>query len=165
MCRGAVQTRRRSTPVFDPKKRCVVLTGCAPVSGANYTAEVCAVLTALHAVPLDVPLVLLSDAESVLKVLARRIISATAWLRLGARSLMTPIRQLVAGRASLGFPLAYRHVESHTGGADAASLGNDLADKYADAARGRPSAPALTCESQYTYWQDRAGGDADFSNA
>ena len=35
----------------------------------------------------------------------------------------------------------------------------------ADTARGPPAAPALTCEPQYTYWQDREGGrgDHDFS--
>jgi ribonuclease HI len=123
-------------PDFRPERRCVVLSGTAPVSGANYTAEVAAVLTALHAVPINVPLVLLSDAESVLKVLSRRMISVTAWLRLGARSLMGPLRRLVEERASLGFPLAHGHVRSHTGGTDAASLGNDLADRMADAARG-----------------------------
>ena len=55
--------------------KCVVLTGTAPVSGANYTAEMQALLIALHAVPVNVPLLVGSDALSAIQVLRERWVS------------------------------------------------------------------------------------------
>ena len=108
---------------------------------------------------------LLSDCESALQVLGRASVSCTARLRLGARSLMTPVLQLVEARRSVGFPLAWGHVASHTGSDDVASRVNALADELADLARGAPTTPALSCESPFTFWQDRAGaGEYDFSD-
>ena len=57
------------TDVVDPDfdfsaEKCVVLTGTAPVSGANYTAEMQALLTTVYAIPVNVPLLCGSDPQS-----------------------------------------------------------------------------------------------------
>jgi len=144
-------------PGFDfGADECVVLSGTAPISGANYTAEMMALLTTLHAVPVNVPLQCGSDALSALQTIQKRWISKGAALRLGARSLALPTRALVRIRTEFDCPPDLRHIESHTTKTGAMYRGNAEADRLADKARGEPRCPALTHEGAHTFWRDQS---------
>ena len=106
----------------------VTLSCTAPVSGANYTAEVKALYTLLHAVFLNVPLMCASDALSALQAMWKPAISRGGELRLGARSLTLPARSLLKMRKDLRCPGLRTHVRSPTRGSDVMSRGNALAD-------------------------------------
>lgn len=140
---------------FSPEK-CVILTGTAPASGANYAAEMKGLLTALHAVPVDVPLLGGSDALSAMQVLRRRWISSSAALRLGARSLTLSARSILDLRQQHACPPVWKHIESHTTKSGVLYRGNALADKHASKASGDPCCPALSREGAYTLWCDRS---------
>ena len=116
-------------------------TGTAPVSGANYTAEMQALLTTMHAIPVNVPLLCGSDALSAIQVLQKRFVSDTAALRLGARSLVLPARSLIELRSEHGCPPVWRHIESHTTKDGVLYRGNAMADKCAADACGTPAVP------------------------
>ena len=60
----------------------VVLKGTAPLAGANYAAEVKALLAVLHAIPINAPLFCVSDALSALQVLWKPTVANGARLRL-----------------------------------------------------------------------------------
>ena len=155
------------TDVVDPDfdfsaEKCVVLTGTAPVSGANYTAEMQALLTTMHAIPVNVPLLCGSDALSAIQVLQKRFVSDTAALRLGARSLVLPARSLIELRSEHGCPPVWRHIESHTTKDGVLYRGNAMADKCAADACGDPRCPALTSEGAYTFWRDMSGDENRF---
>ena len=132
----------------------VILSCTAPISGANYTAEVKALYTLLHAVPLNVPLLCASDALSALQAMWKPAISRGGELRLGARSFTLPARSLLRMREALRCPSLRTHVHSHTGSNDVMSRGNALADHYAGLAAGPPCHPALTHDHHYTFWKD-----------
>ena len=69
-----------------------VLRGAAPLAGANYAAEVKALLAVLHGIPLNAPLLCISDALSALQVLWKPVLANGGRIRLGARSLVVPAR-------------------------------------------------------------------------
>jgi len=70
----------------------VVLKGKGPVSGANYTAEVLAILHTLRATPINIPLFIWSDALSMMQALQKPLVSEFQRLRLGSRTLVLPAR-------------------------------------------------------------------------
>jgi hypothetical protein len=102
----------------------IVLAGAAPLAGANYAAEVKALLVALFALPIEAPLLCVSDALSALQVLWKPTVASGARLRAGARSLVGPARALLHLRTNT----SCTHVHSHSGKTDILSRGNALAD-------------------------------------
>ena len=129
----------------------VVLTGSAPGDGANYTAEVRALLAVLHRIPIDVNVFIWSDALSALQVMERPFLPEFKRLRLGCRSLMLPLRTMRSARGLQSTQLG--HVTSHTGGLDAISLGNAMADRQAGMAVDVPAPPALCFEEDFVFWR------------
>ena len=133
----------------------VTLSGAAPLAGANYAAEVKALLAVLHCVPLGVPLLCISDALSALQVLWKPILANGARVRAGARSLVTAARVLLE-RRSAHTTSESEHVYSHTGGTSLTARGNTVADKGAQEAA-TPCGPALAADEPCVFWEERKG--------
>jgi len=133
----------------------VVLKGAAPLAGANYTAEVKALLAVLHAVPVNVPLLCISDALSALQVLWKPTIANGARIRLGSRALSSAARDLIKLRSAYTITEC-THVHSHSGGNGIDARGNAIADTEANdaATQSPPCGPALATEEPYVFWED-----------
>ena len=134
-----------------------VLRGAAPLAGANYAAEVKALLAVLHGIPLNAPLLCISDALSALQVLWKPVLANGGRVRLGARSLVVPARTLLALRSP--HTVSERvHVHSHTGGTDMNARGNSIADEQAQLAAEQcdPCGPALAAKSLGSFGNHRA---------
>ena len=126
-----------------------VAAGPAPLAGANYAAEVRAVLTALdYTVDTDV----YTDCASAVEVLSKDLVPLGKRLRLGARSLVMGCRLKLALRRALGLRTRLYHVPAHTGSGDTRSRGNAIADRVAGQARGRDAPPHLDNEEHYVFW-------------
>jgi hypothetical protein len=122
---------------------------------------VLAILTALHAIPINVPLLIASDAESALQAIWKPVVANGKAFRTGARSLVSQARDLLALRHLAGTPTSWMHVESHTGKSDAISRGNAMADHRAGLAAGEPRPPALSHEHAFTFWRCCGSCDHD----
>ena len=143
----------------------VCLQGTAPASAANYSAEVQAILSAVHAVPADVHLLIVSDCLSALQSAWRRVLPDGQRIRLGARPQIVAVRGILALRAAAKCPAEMLHVHSHTGLRDVFSRGNELADKLAAEAVATPAAPLLATEEAVVFWDmDNADADAEPSH-
>jgi hypothetical protein len=140
----------------------VVRKGSAPLAGANFAAEVMALLETLRVVPVNTPLVCVSDAFSALQVLRKPCIANGARVRLGARSLVVPARALLRLRAATT-RTDFVHVRSHSGGDSLHERGNAVADrearKAADACT--PCGPALEAEEAFVFWRYHARDRVD----
>jgi hypothetical protein len=136
-----------------------VLRGAAPLAGANYAAEVKALLAVLHSVPVKMPVLCVSDALSALQVLWKPVLANGARMRMGARSLGSAARALLA-RRSLHTTTDRVHIHSHSGGKSVNAMGNAVADRDAQLAATQcaPCGPALAAEGEYVFWESRGGG-------
>lgn len=115
-------------------------------SGANYLAEMVALLAALQAVPSNAPLIVHTDCLSGIFSANKR--RCRDWKRgvflrsyalpqrrrilCAARPILNGIRAMLAGRAA---PTMIEHVRSHTGALDEHSRMNEVADVEANRAR------------------------------
>jgi hypothetical protein len=135
---------------------CVVVHATAPLSGANYSSETTGILTGLRIVPVQVPVLVVSDALSALQAIWRPLTADMKALRQGARPQVIPAQTLLRIRREAGADSSYVHVESHTGLSDTLSRGNELADIEADkAARTLPECrPLLTFDAKCTLWRE-----------
>ena len=97
-------------------------------------------------------------------MLRKRWISNTDALRLGARPLVLPARDLLRLQSEYLCPPTWRHIRSHTDRLGVMSKGNAKADKCAGEAAAPPRCPALTYEGAYTFWRDDTpSGEDQFS--
>jgi hypothetical protein len=125
--------------------------GPSPSSGANYAAEVRAILAALQSTPVDTDLRIVTDCLSALQSLAVEVVSEGRRLRSGARSLITSCRNLLWIRAAHGANTTFDFVNSHTGALDWRSRGNEVADSFAAVAVGH-APPFLAHEEEFVFW-------------
>ena len=125
----------------------------APASGGNYTAEVQAILTALHGVPVNTPLLIVSDCKSALQAAWLEVVPDGRRIRMGARSLMASIREILEIRRSrFNCPATRLHIHSHTSNTSTLARGNALADRLAGLHAGTPAPPALQGEERVVFW-------------
>ena len=109
-----------------------------PLSGVTDTfmAEGCAVLTALLAAPTEYDLCIVSDCQSLIKVLSRACsstpVSDRDRVRQSARPVVNTIARLVSQRSGA---TSFTWVKAHTGLQDFESVGNAMADQAANEAR------------------------------
>ena len=133
-----------------------ILKGESPSSGRNYTAECMAILAALHAVPLDAPLTVYTDALSAIQAIERPLLSESARIRMGARPVIKTIRRFIENRSAR---TSLVHVRSHTGSEDVISRGNASADEHAGDVTGSSAphydqnTPFLTNEERAIFWE------------
>jgi hypothetical protein len=133
-----------------------VLRGAAPLAGANYAAEVKALLAVLHAVPVSTRLLCISDSLGALQVIWKPVMPNGARLRLGARSLVAPARRLLEIRSAHA-ETRKRHIHSHTGGTSADARGNSVADAEAKTAAmtSKPCGPAIATDEKYIFLEEK----------
>ena len=112
----------------------VCSSGVIRASGNNYLAECMAVRVVLQMVPVNVPLLLYSDALSVIQELVtpRWHVSERKRLRAAARPVVRSIQRLLACREA---STVMAHVPSHLTRPCLAVMGNNLADHLANKAR------------------------------
>jgi ribonuclease HI len=131
----------------------VTLTGPTPLAGANYAAELRAILAALQAVPINVTIKFVTDAQSAIHAILKDLLPEGTRLRLGCRSLVISCRELIQLRTLWDAPTTFKHVRSHTGLVDTDSIGNRLADHAAPKAASWEAPPFLMAEEKYVLWE------------
>ena len=138
---------------------CVVLSGGSPRSGANYSAECAAIIVALRSLPVNCPVLCVSDALSAMQSVSSGLIPASKRVRLGARAFIVTCRKLINIRANHGGTTTFRHVFSHTEQLSVDARGNDAADTVATTASKDPQfqqerdTPFLAGEEDFVFWE------------
>ena len=142
-----------------------MLDGTAPFDGVNYTSECMGILRALHAVPVNVPLLNVADALSAQQAIWRDTSADGKTLRSGARPIVIPARELKKIRDTHGVRTDREHVRSHTGISSTFTAGNALADKWAgEAAReSEVGTPALLFDADCIMWESTKWGPRHLS--
>ena len=133
-----------------------ILHGPTPLAGANYSAELGALLATLQALPLDSSVTIVTDATSAIPVLLKKVTPAGAELRTGCRAQIRACRHIITLKSSLGGNVSFRPVRSHTGAPDPDSEGNRLADRTAPLSMSRETPPFLLGED-FAFWKPADG--------
>ena len=145
-----------------------ILDGGSPYSGLNYTAEAMAILRALLAVPLTTSLTIYTDCKSLADHLkALPTLSESQQLKLGARTVLLNIRNILRHRNQLTTTTKFIHIYSHTNDESIYTKGNDLADTHAKRAAHNPNleiqreTPFLATSFPFFFVQERKTTDGD----
>ena len=142
-----------------------MLKGSGPFDGVNYASECMGILRALHAVPVNVPLLIVADALSAQQAIWRTTSADGKTLRSGARPIVIPARELMGIRNTFGTPTLREHVRSHIGINSTFTAGNAKADEEAFAAAQHHTtcAPMLLFDADCTMWETTRHGPQHIS--
>jgi len=143
----------------------VVLRGSGPFDGVNYASECMGILRALHAVPVNVPLLIVADALSAQQAIWKTTSTDGKTLRSGARPIVIPARELMSIRNTFGTPTSREHVRSHIGIDSTFTAGNAKADEEALAAAQHHTTcePMLLFDADCTMWETTSHGPQHIS--
>ena len=125
-------------------------------SGANFLAELTAVLAALVSIPAQADVEIVMDCMGGLGAIARDDYSERSRIRAACRAVLTSIRRAAMTRDMFQASPSLRHVHSHLGENTAAARGNQRADARANRERieaiDLPYVPFLQNEERYIAW-------------